>query len=309
MYHINSSLAVIVVFFFVFFPNITKSKEVASQALFAPSDAWQESLTWMRDNTPDPFGDPEAYYKLYEPPPSGENFTYPRSAYGVTAWWDYGYWITRIAHRIPSTNPSQYPKPITQVARLFLSQNVTLAKEIMKELDSSYVIADYQAITSKFWAVVTWAGREQNEFIDVYYLPYEGRLLGKPFYYPEYYRSTLVRLYSFDGKAVTDEKPTVLTFKEMADNTGYRFKQVTETKEFSSYKEALDYVAKQGPSNNRIVGVNPFISPIPLEALENYKLIFSSESLVTHKDLVLLPKLDVGVNMVPEIKIFEYAGD
>ena len=309
IYHINASLAVIIVFFSVFYPNITKSKEVASSAPFAPSDGWMESLTWMRDNTPDPFGDPGAYYKLYEPPPSGETFAYPKSAYGVTAWWDYGYWITRIAHRMPSTNPSQDPKPITQVANLFLSQNVTLAKDIMKELDSSYVIADYQSITSKFWAVVTWAGREQNEFSDVYYLPYQGRLLGKPFYYPDYYRSTLVRLYSFDGKAVTDEKPTVLTFKEMADSTGYRYKEVTETKEFSSYQEALDYVAKQGPSNHRIVGVNPFVSPIPLEALENYKLVFSSPSQITHKDLVLLPKLDVSATTVPEIKVFEYTGN
>jgi dolichyl-diphosphooligosaccharide--protein glycosyltransferase len=309
IYHINASLAVIIVFFLVFFPNITKAKEVASQAPFAPSDGWQESLTWMKDNTPDPFGDPADYYKLYEPPSSGEDFAYPKSAYGVTAWWDYGYWITRIAHRLPSTNPSQNPKPITQVASLFLSQNVTLAKDIMKELDSSYVIADYQSITSKFWAVITWAGREQNEFVDIYYLPYQNRLVGKPFYTPEYYRSTLVRLYSFDGKAVTDEKPTILTFKEMTDSTGYRYKQVTETKEFSSYQEALDYVAKQGPSNHVIVGVNPFVSPIPLEALENFKLVFSSASLVTHKDLVLLPKLDVSVNMVPEIKIFEYTGN
>ena len=122
IYHVNTTLAIIVVFFFVFFWNIGKSKEVASQALFAPSDAWQASLLWMKDNTPDPFGDPDAYYRLYEPPPAGENFTYPKSAYGVMSWWDYGYWITRIAHRLPSTNPSQAPAPITKVAKLFLSQ-------------------------------------------------------------------------------------------------------------------------------------------------------------------------------------------
>ena len=268
-----------------------------------------ESLTWMKDNTPDPFGDPAAYYKLYEPPSSGENFTYPKSAYGVTAWWDYGYWITRIAHRMPSTNPSQEPKPITQVANLFLSQNETLAKEIMKELDSSYIIADYPIITSKFWAVVTWAGKEQNEFSDVYYVSYQGQLLGKPFYYPDYYRSTVVRLYNFDGKAVTDEKPTVITFEEKVTKDGYHYRQITDTKEFSSYQEALDYVAKQGPANNKIVGVNPFISPIPLEALNDYKLVFSSPSQITHKDLVMLPQLDISNTAVPEIKVFEYTGN
>ena len=104
---VGRGLAIIVVFFLFLFPNIGGAINTASHPLYAPSDAWCESLSWMRDNTPDPFGNPDFYYDLYEPPPPGESYDYPQTAYGVTAWWDYGYWITRIGHRIPTSNPGR----------------------------------------------------------------------------------------------------------------------------------------------------------------------------------------------------------
>ncbi len=52
---------------------------------------WYESLTWMRNNTPDPGLD---YYGTYERPNPGEIYQYPNSAYGVMSWWDYGHIIT-----------------------------------------------------------------------------------------------------------------------------------------------------------------------------------------------------------------------
>jgi len=276
-----------------------KAREVASQARFAPSDAWQASLLWMKGNTPDPFGDPDAYYKLYEAPPPGEDYKYPESAHGVTSWWDYGYWISRTAHRLPSVNPSQIPAPITKVAKLFVSQDESLANKTIEELESSYIIIDYATCTSKFWAVVTWAEREQAEFIGVYHLPQEGKLLPIQLFYPEYYRSMCVRLYNFDGGAVTTESPIVVTYDEKVNRDGNRYKQITDVNEFSSYKEALDYIESQGSTNHRIVGINPFISPISLEAVQNYKLIYSSESGVSHPDK----------GVIPEVKIFEYIGD
>jgi len=296
MNHINVILSIIVVFFFVLFPNIVKAKEVASAARFAPSDAWQASLTWMKENTPEPFGDPDAYYKIYERTSPGETFEYPESAYGVTAWWDYGYWITRIAHRLPSANPAQEPGPITKVARLFLSQDESLSDEVIEELDSSYLIADYATATSKFWAVVTWAGQKQSDFVGVYYLPYEGELMPVQFFYPEYYHTLFVRLYNFDGKAVTDTSSVVISYEEKVDDNGNRYKQISNFEEFSSYQEALDYIERQESGNHEIVGINPFISPIPLEAVQNFKLIYSSESGVSYQN----------IGIIPEVKIFEY---
>jgi dolichyl-diphosphooligosaccharide--protein glycosyltransferase len=297
IYHINTALAIIVVFFFVFFWNITKSIEVAKQASFAPSNAWEASLHWMRDNTPDPLGDPDAYYRLYQPP-RGESFTYPPSAYGVTSWWDYGYWITRTARRLPSANPAQEPEPITQVAKLFLSREKSQTEELMGELKSSYIIADYESATSKFWAIITWAGDNQSKYSGLYFLPYQGKLMPVQVYYPEYYRNLLIRLYNFNGKAVTGGSPIVLSYEEKVISDGQRYRQVTDAKEFSSYKEALDNLQQEGSTNRVIIGKQAFISPIPLEAVPDFKLVYSSEEGSSLQD----------VGKVPQVKIFQYTG-
>ncbi len=294
--HVSISLWVIVVFFLVFFPNIGPAKTTASQPPFAPSDAWYSSLTWLKQNTPDPFDNPDFYYELTEPPPPGESYNYPESAYGVMAWWDYGYWITRIAHRLPNANPSQDPRAVTSVASFFTAPNENSANEIMQEMDSLYVIIDYQTATSKFWAIVTWVGKEKTEFFDVYQLPQEGKLRPVTLFYPEYYRSLSTRLYNFDGKAVTPESSTVISYQEKVSREGKLYREITSVEQFASYEAAEAYLLSHESANYKIVGNNPFISPVPLEALQHYRLIHGSDS------SVMLP--DVG--MVPEVKIFEY---
>ncbi len=64
---------------------------------------WYETLTWMRNNTPDPGMD---YLAIYDKPANGR-YPYPQTAYGVMSWWDYGHIITYWAHRIPNANPFQ----------------------------------------------------------------------------------------------------------------------------------------------------------------------------------------------------------
>ncbi|MBI4180440.1 MAG: glycosyltransferase family 39 protein, partial [Chloroflexi bacterium] len=88
--YVVKALSVLIVFFVVFFPNVAPAIDTARQVPFAPVDAWVSSLSWLKENTPDPFGNPDFYYELQKPPPVGENYTYPESAYGVMAWWDYG---------------------------------------------------------------------------------------------------------------------------------------------------------------------------------------------------------------------------
>ena len=290
------SLWVVVVFFLVFFPTIGWATQTAKEARFAPSDAWVSSLSWLKENTPDPFDNPNFYYELREPLPPGKKYKYPESAYGVLAWWDYGYWISRIAHRLPNANPGQVRGATTNVASFFLSQDEDSAGEIIQKLDSSYIIIDYMTTTSKFWAIATWLGREQTEFFDVHYLPQGNRL--KPYFYPEYYRSLSVRLYNFDGKAVTPENPVVISYQEKVNPEGTPYKEITSEREFDSYEEAEAYLLSQESGNYRIVSDNPFISPVPLQALKHYKLIYSSH------DGVPSP----AAGMVPEVKIFEYTG-
>jgi len=312
-------LEVLIIFFVVFFWNIQPAINVASQVRYAPSDAWVSSLYWMKENTPEPFGNHDLYYQLEEsynyrsrdwlessvPNPSNdpdfysrlaEEHKYPESAYGVVSWWDYGYWITRIAHRIPVANPSQDPEQITKVASFFVSQDEKSAEEIMGELDSPYIIIDYQTATSKFWAIATWEGRGPTEFFEVFLTPKENRLVSSTFIYPEYYRSLSTRLYNFDGEAVTPESTLVISYEEKVTQEGDPIKLVTDSQTFPSYEEAVAYLLSQESANYKIVGTNPFISPVPLKALEYYELIHSSDS------SIVVP----GGRTVPAVKIFEY---
>jgi dolichyl-diphosphooligosaccharide--protein glycosyltransferase len=294
--HISMALAVIVIFFIVFFPNIRLANATARQPLFAPSDAWISSLFWLKENTPEPFGDPDYYYQLYEPPPLGESYKYPESAHGVTAWWDYGYWITRIAHRIPTANPGQSPSPVINTTKLLLSQNEDSSQEIITELDSSYIIIDYDTVIDKFYAIAVWAGREINEFSDVYYRQQENRLVRIVLRYPEYYRSLVIRLYNFDGEAVTTPSPIVISYQEKVSQDGEPYKLITSAEAYTSYEEARAFVSSQQSANYKIVSGDPFVSPVPLEALEHYKLIHSSDGHARQP----------SGRTVPSVKIFEH---
>ena len=115
-------------------------------------------------------------------------------------------------------------------------------------------------------------------------------------FYPEYYRSMSARLYNFDGKAVTPDSSVVISYRERLDSKGEVIKEITSIESFPSYEAAEAFISSQESTNYRIVGTNPFISPVPLEALEHYRLIHSSDGVVTHPE----------VGMLPEIKIFEY---
>ncbi|MCK4697989.1 MAG: hypothetical protein KAT53_06780, partial [Dehalococcoidia bacterium] len=69
--HARVAGVAMMVFLIAILPNIVVAMEVAREP--EPlNEAWYSSLVWMRENTPDPFEDPEFYYELYERPPSGE---------------------------------------------------------------------------------------------------------------------------------------------------------------------------------------------------------------------------------------------
>ncbi|MCX7911856.1 MAG: oligosaccharyl transferase, archaeosortase A system-associated [Dehalococcoidales bacterium] len=298
-----AAIAGIAVFLIVILPNVVKATEMTTkeEAPYAPSDAWMSALLWIRENTPEPFGDPSSYYRVFPAPPKGEKFAYPDSAYGVTSWWDYGYWITHIAHRLPSANPAQEPARIIDVANLFLSEDETSARELLRKMDSAYVIIDDLTVTSKFWAIATWAGKPDTKYYETYSVSYQGALLPVHFYKIDYYRTLAVRLFNFDGRKVTDIKPFVITWVDRQDRRGNSYRQVTEIKDCTSYEEAQDYLRTLRETKNEvncaIVGVNPFVSPVPLEAVPGFKLIYSSEQGSEVK----------GVGFVPEVKVFEYA--
>ena len=296
-------LGVIFIFFLVFYPNIgplpsgaKPAIDTASTPQFAPSDAWCESLSWLRDNTPEPFDNPDFYYELYQSPSRGESYDYPQTAYGVTAWWDYGYWITRIGRRVPTSNPGTGH---TGESRLFVAQDEGSADEVLEgKSGSRYIITDYALVMpfGKFHAVATLSGSTKENFFDVYYQPQEGRLKPVILLYPEYYRSLLVRLYNFDGKRFVPSSSIVVSYEQKITKEGQSYREITSAKAFSSYEEAEAYISSQKSGNYKVVSSDPFVSPVPLEALEHYKLVYSSKG----------TKVQPDGRLVSEVKIFEH---
>jgi oligosaccharyl transferase (archaeosortase A-associated) len=293
---VGTTMGVIAIFFLVFFPNIGRAANTASLAAFAPSDAWYESLDWLRNNTPEPLGNPDYYYELYKEPIARKSYTSSETAYGVTAWWDYGYWITRIGHRIPTSTPGTGHRG---EASIFIAQNETLANGLLDGRGSRYIIVDNaltNVIGGKFNAVVALSGSSPDIFYDIYYQLNDNMLEPVLLYYPEYYRSLVIHLYNFDGKSVTPISSTVISYQEKISADGQPYKQIINTRSFSSYEDAQAYIASQKSGNYKIVSSHPRVSPVPLPALEHFKLIYTS------KNSVIQP----GVGMVPEVKIFQH---
>jgi len=277
----------IVLFFVVFFPNIGMVKALASQPNYIINEGWYSSLLWLRDNSPEPFGDPEFYHELYPP---RDEFEYPETAYGVMSWWDYGYFIMQIAHRIPNANPGQVGA--ARAGKFFTARNESSANELADKFGSEYVMIDSAMATGKFYAMVDWAGGSLDEFYEVYYLQTEDGWQVRYLYYPAYYQSTVARLYNFDGKAVVPTESLVISYEEEEAGTGEKYKEITSGQYFSSYEEAQAYVASQTAGNYRIVSANPFDSPVPLEELNSYERVYSSGDTTS----------------ATTVKIFEYLG-
>ena len=291
---VNVVLAIVVVFLFVYTPNLSKAQAQSEVVSFAMSNDWQIALHWLKDNTPDPMGDPAAYYYDYDAVKPGQPFQYPASVYAVTAWWDFGYWIIREAHRIPNDNPSQQPEAIRRVATFFLSSDQTTIDILRTGLGSRYIISDFDMSYGKFGAMVTWVEENREKYMPTYYMQQNNQLIPIQTFSPEYYRTLIVRLYNFGGKAVTEGKPWVITYKVITVQ-GMTIKQMTDAKDFETYQAGLDYIASQDPAGNyAIVGTDMYVSPVTLDAVEGWTQVYDSV---------------VSTNSTEPVKIFEYSGD
>jgi dolichyl-diphosphooligosaccharide--protein glycosyltransferase len=288
----------------VYYPNIgplpdgqKPAIDLATRPLFAPSDAWCETMDWLRTNTPEPFEKPETYYGLYQPVNEKGGFEYPASAYGVLAWWDYGYWIARIGQRPPNTNPGTGH---LGTAYFFTAQDELTAAGAINQLGTRYVIADNEiaAYDGKFHALATLSGSNYSRFYDVFLQKQDNQYMPTIRFYPEYYRTMISRLYNFDGKAVVPDDVNVIAYKEITAQDGRVYKEITETKTISSYSEAQKFILDNKSKNCIIAGQDPYQSCVPLEELKNYRLVYSSSE-----------KISSGSKSQPVIKIFEHGKD
>lgn len=157
---------------------------------------WHDSLTWMRYNTPNPGIDFNTSYPYNNIP-----FEYPKEAYGVMSWWDYGHVITYIGHRIPNANPFQAgigggPDHTPGASSFFTALSEDEATEILYQLGidgkpgSKYIISNaymaysinnvmgiwnnYENADYYTWAIIS--GEEQPVYTEFWYENMESKL-------------------------------------------------------------------------------------------------------------------------------------
>ncbi len=205
-------ITVLIIGLVVFYPPLNASLARAKDG-GGPRYDWYESLSWMKENTPDPGVD---YYDLYEEPAINkttnrmEDYDYPPEAYSIISWWDYGHWITRIAHRIPVANPFQagIGGPIGSdnpgACVFFIVKNESEANEVADALGVRYVVSDFMmadawnALYNKFGAMTVWAGDTGG-----YYARAETEEGPKRVPSAKYFSTMEARLHIFDGKGVS----------------------------------------------------------------------------------------------------------
>jgi dolichyl-phosphooligosaccharide-protein glycotransferase len=159
---------------FLLFPSARTIIAVTTQPNYMNQD-YYEALVWLRDNTDEPFPTPEsdwmdagiinfmagnkygddAYYSL-------QNLGNP--SYTVLAWWDYGHWITQVAHRVPVSNPAAQIS--IEMRQYLMSQNQEVAESFIQDLaiQPKYIFATYEMSTPyKYYAVVYQLGMGQAE--------------------------------------------------------------------------------------------------------------------------------------------------
>jgi len=139
-------------------------------------------------------------------------YIYPESAYSVMSWWDYGHWITRIAHRIPVANNFQqgiggpYQGNTPGACVFFTAKNESEANRVADALDVRYVVSDFMmanamgSYDNKYWGMTFWA----NDTSGHYDQHQTDR--GTVFAIGEKYFNTMeTKLHMFDGSEVESE--------------------------------------------------------------------------------------------------------
>ncbi len=279
-------------------PGATMAAAQAKNPSHAPPDAWMEALDWLRANSPEPFGDADYYYALYSDPRAGKPYVYPETAYSVITWCDYGYWLTRAGRRVPMSNPGGGYKE--RSAKYFTARDLAASAKMVKGWRAGYVIIDNRIASpnDKFYALAGLSGKQESDYYELCWQQREGKYDPLLVFYPEYYRTMAVRLYNFDGKAVTPASTLVMAWQERQLPGGQKFKEITELKKFRSYAEAESFISGQKSGNYSVIGIDPLVSPEPLEALTAYHLVYQSEETA-----------GVGsTTQLPAIKIFEIVG-
>ena len=264
----------------------------AGEASLMSAD-WRESLLWLRTSTPDPFGEPAAYWRAELP---------QRARYSVAAWWDYGYWILRLGHRVPAADPTQ--RGAEGMARLLVSSDDREAAGLLETIGARYLILDAQLPllippgstrpSGKFRSIANWAGASEDKYVErVLRRDEKGALVPATLFHAAYFRTLLVRLYLFGGAAYEPRGPAYVA--ELDTISGRDERELVRLHTLPSYEATVEFLASRPPESFALVGLDPAVPCLPLAPSALFRRVHSSPE----------TKAMRGAERIAAVEIFE----
>jgi dolichyl-diphosphooligosaccharide--protein glycosyltransferase len=128
---------------------------------------WHQALAWLRKASPEPFSDPGYYLARYKEPRRPEQ--------RVLAWWDYGYWIIRIARRVPVANPTQ--ASADSAGRMLTALDESETKQQLADFKVRYVVVNDEIVfrlgspdlIGKYATMLDWGGRRTSDYVEAFF--------------------------------------------------------------------------------------------------------------------------------------------
>jgi asparagine N-glycosylation enzyme membrane subunit Stt3 len=246
---------------------------IQTRAGLGPDPDWWAALDWLRWNTPEPMGDPLAWYRWFPRLEGGDAFEYPPSAYGVIAPWDKGWWVNGIARRIPAANGQQ--DGAVEISKFLMATHPEEASRTIRQRGARYIAIGPGQVTYELPMVLKAAGRNVDEYSRLFYVPVPGGQRVKArFYLPAFYRSMAARLYLFDGRHVETTKGVMVLMT--APSQGTDQDTVQTVRQFPSEKEAEQWMAQHQNETVTLASADPTASCVDLEEIPWLRRVFVS---------------------------------
>jgi len=262
---------------------------------------WVETSEWLDSHTPNPGID---YLGVYQE----DNFSYPKSAYGILSWWEQGHYILFIGKRIPITNPFQDHLFSSRIAGFYLSGSEADSIRILQSDGARYVITDTSIATDKLWGLVAINGSSGN--LSLYMksffktnLKNPGSLMQLEDKLPPYFHTTIARLQIFDGSMQIPDEVLYLEYHNEARN-GVTSPMVTNDRllNVTDAMNAIGKFEKQPHGDSEAIIVGQYLRPVePVPALQHFRMVHESRgnSPNTMYDIF-------GVANLKQVKVFEF---
>jgi dolichyl-diphosphooligosaccharide--protein glycosyltransferase len=293
------------VLFAVLFVVYTVNNDLAyadNPKQFMTEPSWVETLLWLKDNTPPTGVD---YFGVY----NKGIFTYPKEAYGVMAWWDYGHYISFISERIPNTNPFQDNlEGSGGAAAFFIAQDEDNAVDILYHSGSRFIITDTNIVSQKFHAIASWYNSSAgiSPYRWWFYFPDKdnaNQLNAIAFNTREYYRTMIVRLHLNEGSFTS---PTTAYYIEFMQSPDLRYPKVVASEEIevsAGLQKAALYNSHALPGTGAaVLSSQVMYSLEELPALHHFRLVHDSTA---DSSGVYAESSDPRLRAIPMIKVFE----